>query len=313
VFIPVPVSTPVIVPSEQPLVRTISARPIESDQPHTLTAVIGKLHCGKTTDGSASEGGADQLCVAIGTLVVYDDGSTRIFGDCFGYVWDGREFNLASGFTGGPQTQHPIFCVNEINPSASPIEAAAAGKRISYVRVAVAMFEYDTLENPSISPDGTRPTFDGLLGRRAAMTNELATYTLFDFGASRRNSMATNEIYWGRDVSDLGQIVQRAGSERMTRSGRENDLIGVSEWVFTPADLREITAHSLQFRGAIPTAAQLQAQHTARPDYRGIRSFMGNGDQSSYDGEIWFAVVPQSATSLWTAADSQISDAGTVR
>jgi hypothetical protein len=302
-----------VVPTEQPLVRTSSFLPIEIDQPHTLTAVIGKLHCGKTTDGAPLEGGADQLCVATGTLVVYDDGSTRIFGDCFGYVWDGREFNVASSFSGGPYTQHPIFCVNEINPSASSIETAAAGKRISYVRVAVALFEYDTPENPPVSPDSADRTFDGLLGRRAAMTNELATYSLLDFGASRRNSMASNEVYWGRDISDLGQIVQRAGSERMTNAGRENDLIGISEWVFTPADLRELTTHALQFRGVVPTAAELQAQHGARPDYRGIRSFFGSGDQSNYDGELWFAVVPQSATNWWTAAGSQVSDGQTVR
>jgi hypothetical protein len=253
------------------------------------------------------------LCVAVGTLVVYDDGSTRIFGDCFGHVWDGRDFNVTTGWAAGPHTQHPIFCVNEINPSASPIETAAAGKRISYLRVAVALFEYDTPENPPVSPDGTTPTFDGLLGRRTAMTNELATYSLLDFGPSRRSNMASNEVYWGRDVSDVGQIVQRAGNERMTNAGRENDLIGISEWVFTPADLRELTTHALQFRGAVPTAAQLQAQHTARPDYRGIRSFLGSGDQSNYDGEIWFAVVPQSATNLWTASDSQVSDVRNVR
>src|SRR5262245_45230729 len=156
-------------------------------------------------------------------------------------------------------------------------------------------------------------TFDGLLGRRAAMTNELATYSLLDFGASRRNSMASNEIYWGRDVSDVGQIVQRAGSERLTRSGRENNVIGISEWVFTPADLRELTTHAIQFRGVVPTAAQLRAQHAARPDYRGIRCFFGSGDQSNYDGEIWFTVVPQTATNSWTAAGSQTSDDPAVR
>lgn len=306
--VPVPVATPTFVPSEQPLVPATSILTSEIDQPHTLVAVVGKLHCNRTTDGAAAEGGADQLCVATGTLIVYDDGSTRIFGDCFGYVWDGREFNVAAGFNGGPYTQHPIFCVNEVNPSASPIETAAAGKRISYLRVAVAMFEYDTPENPPISVDRAVPAFDGLLGRRSAMTSDLASYSLLDFGPDRRRNMRSNEVYWGKDVSDVGQVVRRACTERMTDSGRANRLIGISEWVFTPADLRELSTHALQFRSSVPTAAELRAQHVARPDYRGIRCFLGRGEQSDYDGEIWFAVVPQAATNWWTAAGSQTGD-----
>jgi hypothetical protein len=308
------VPAPIATLSEQPLVQTVSAAPIEDDQPHTLVAVIGQLHCGKATNGALVEGGADQLCIAVGTLVAYDDGSTRIFGDCFGYFWDGREFNVKAGWTGGPYTQHPIFCVNEIHASASPIEAAAAGKRISYLRVAVVMFEYDTPENPPLTVDRMAPAFDGLLGRRSAMTSELGTFSLLDFGISRRRGMASNEAYWGKDVSDVGQVVSRVAAARMTNSGRENELIGISEWVFTPADLRELSTHALKFRGTVPTGADLKAQHAARPDYRGIRSFFGRGDQSDYDGEMWFTVVPQSAPHWWIGTSgSRISEVRNVR
>jgi len=289
-----------------------------------FVVLLGSLKCLDTTDGGPIEIGGDDLRVGFGVLAFYNDGTYKVFGDFLdAEALTGRRGGTVSeGWEGGPYVSHPVVAHNERHPSGAWFEAGVAGKRIESLHVAVVMLEYDpraSRDHPSI-PFGPHPG--------NAMTRGL-DYT--DWNRVRRylnpNPLAAaTEVYTGRVVTLFGREMQRIATVLSNSHG--SDPIGLAEWRFVhevtgsePNGIWHLIYAALQFGAVVPEHNTLVDHQNrlrklfvhSRPadldrnpfrwDPTGYlaykRLFGGYGDNSHYDGELWFVIAPGPVVDQW--------------
>lgn len=293
----------------------------DNPAPHRLVALLGRLKCHDVTNGGVIEIGDDQLCIGVGALVGYVNDRTatpafapvsegihftyRAIGDFFGYYWDGDRFKTSEDWKSGPFLSHPIMTVNEASPSTWEFEAAQAGRRIGWMRLAVALFEYDA---PS-ARDTSSITFPR--GRRASMAGALNRIHWEEQRVTGRPSgLSATDAYLGADVSYFGKALEMFASRTMTPS-MDNDRIGIAEWFLSTDEINAIVAACPKFDTEIPTGARLRETRSAeRGAPAWVRSFDRRGDHSHYTGEVWFIVVPDAALNTWLDVGHRSDAAG---
>jgi hypothetical protein len=102
-------------------------------------------------------GDGERLCLGLATLTVYhpaspDEPSEAIArGTYLGSRWDGDLWHTSATGTWsrGPVTRQPIFTLHEVMPSTWPFETARPGRRVTSMRMALALLD-DT--QPGIGP-----------------------------------------------------------------------------------------------------------------------------------------------------------------
>ena len=285
---------PVSTPRYEGLPPRADGRP----PPHRLVALLGQLKRHDLTSGKVIDLGKDQLCIAAGVLAGYEGSQAgcRALGDFFGSCWDGASrFETHEDWKGGPYLDHPILTVNEASPSRWEMEVAMAGRRLDWMRFAVALFDY----RPPASLDRAADTFPR--GRRAAMGDAL---NRIDWAAhpvqSRTATVAGADAYRGAEVTHFGRALAMFAERSMTPSA-ENERIGVAEWFFSADEINAISAACPKFEAEIPSGRRLRelrsAERATEPAW--VRTFDLRGDHSRCTGEVWFIAVPDVALSAW--------------
>jgi hypothetical protein len=276
--------------------------------PKRLVAVLGDLRCLDVTDGGLIEAGNDQLRVAVGALVGYTDGTYRAFGDYLSY---GAEYGFNNVFDGpghywreGPFLDHPIMTLNEVHPSSVLFEAATPGKRVSYVRLAVSLYEWDTPDRefgPEVDRTATVPRSEFAGAGDPVMSRVLNAHdwSLYDVGAGHRRGLTSGELAQGRDVSDFGKMLERHAMLDMDGTNlvtNESDRIGIAEWSITNLEFADVLINALSITGRAPDGPSLRRYRDSvggTPAW--VRQFHARGDDSHYVGEVWFLLIDDAA------------------
>ncbi|QIF04882.1 hypothetical protein [Roseimicrobium sp. ORNL1] len=105
--------------------------------------------------GTSTDRDGDQLCIGVATLTTYFNpdpdlpAEAMARGSYFGSRWDGDTWHTsATGlWSRGPVTRQPLFTLHELQPSAFPFEVALPGRRITSLRMAIALVR-DTASPP---------------------------------------------------------------------------------------------------------------------------------------------------------------------
>ena len=264
-----------------------------------LIAVLGALRRLDPQSG-ADLGLADQsLGVAVGMLTGYaDDGPPRACGDFFGTGWDGPNcFQKSDNWKRGPFLGHPVMAVNEASPGPWEFEAAAAGRRISWMRLAVSLFS-----DRKKGADARPITFPR--GRRAAMRDALLRVGWSDKGVAVPASGLDEESRrQGADVTPFGRALATFAESTMAPSS-DHARLGIAEWFLTAQDFAAIAASCPSFVREMPDGAKLRAlRSSASAPPVWSRGFDVRTDTTRYIGELWFLTLPDDALNQWLNAE----------
>ncbi len=216
------------------------------DSEVAVVGFLGHLNCHEVTDGW----GNDDLNVVYGVLVGYTDGSYRTWGD---YLYYRR--SVGDSFRQGPLTQQPLF-VHSFLRTRRPTtkDTKIDHRQVRFVRVAVALVEYD-------SPAGLAA---GTAGRQN-ITAKLRRFPWSRYAAPLRGAEAS---------SVFGQRVLRAARTSF------DDNIGIREVMLTARTLADASRVANLAHPSHLTAFRMPPRNT-RHDFR------MQGDGSDYRGSIW--------------------------
>jgi hypothetical protein len=301
---------------------------VEAGQPHNASRTSVSTSTGRK-DGATGDG--DQLCIGLGTLTTYfnpdPDQPTEAMarGTYFGSRWDGDTWQTsATGlWSRGPVTRQPLFTLHELQPSAFPFEVALPGRRITSLRMAIALLR--DLSPPPSAPSAPRSPTQSSPRSTLPFQSKLRHLTMAN--NLRRHLQESNEpvplvpprdpaapapsagpdpeaTYLGNAHSPFGQALAASAQELLATaplpqpSTVNPQLIGSAEWTLPLSDLRDIMSGCPRFT-SIPLPADLQTVRSrdTSPAPLWVRPFrIGSEDGAvTYQGEVWFVIVPDAA------------------
>lgn len=261
-----------------------------------LVAVLGDLKRRDLGSGADIGIGETPLSVSVGMLIGYGkDQPFKASGDIFGHCWDGAGcFTKSDDWKQGPFLAHPVMEVNEISPGPWEFEAATPGRSITWMRLAVSLFE-------DLSQAANAKPVNLPRGRRAAMREVLHRVSWADKGVSTKPvTVSAADALAGADVTHFGKALATF-AERTMAPTPDNERIGVAEWFFTADELGKIIAACPRFNSEIPTGTKLREMRAAAGSTMPVwvRAFDRKNDRTRCTGELWFIVVPDVAVNEW--------------
>lgn len=242
---------------------------LAQDHEEAVVGYLGYLQCHETTSGS----GDDNLNVIYGVLVGYTDGTYRTWG---GYLLYRRD--VGTRFKLGPQLERPLF-VHSFLRTRRPttIDTVIDQRRVQFVRVAVALHEYDA----------PWPLAQGRAGQQD-ITRQL------------------NAVRWSRHAAELaGRGSETVFSQTLITAGQTTyaDRIGRFEVKYSTSDLAD---PGDVYRAAAREHLTAFSSPPTRPRPVNTRQdFRMTGDGSDYRGCLWLTRGMRSIYAADIAGNSQ--------
>lgn len=292
-----------------------------------LVAILGRIErveaslpAGASKPASPSVGDGDRLCIGVATLAAYYNPDPEqpmeamARGTYFGSRWDGDAWHTsATGlWSRGPVTQQPIFTLHEVQPGDFPFEVAVPGRRITSLRMAVALVRdaAASATGPSAQPSRHRVMADRLRHHLQETDEPVPLVPPQDPAAPAPSAEPDPEAtYLGQAHSPFGQALANSLQDVLATaslpqpspaavSGAGAELLGVAEYVLPLSDLRDILGGCPRFT-TIPLPADLltvRARDTS-PGPLWVRPFRLESEDGAvvYQGEVWFLIVPDGA------------------
>ncbi len=264
-----------------------------------LVAVLGSIQRVQAAGASntAASGDGEHLCVGFGTQTAYLDVAsgqraepvTR--GGYLGSRWDGDAWRTTAGaWHRGPVLPLPLLTINEVSPSRWPFEVGQPGARVTSIRLALVLVNDEDAEGRA--PTGEAGAQDRYATMRAALASgQPALLPPAGEGSAGQGFAATL-------AAGLAEVMGgRTGS----------NAIGAMEWTLSLEDLRQILLVCPRYQ-AVPPQGELGRLRATGAPPAWVRTFTFAAPEAAigvpgvtYQGEVWFLVVPNAALAAWQA------------